>query len=921
MTDDHQKKITLDKDLLMFKRVLFGSLLFIIVFIGAALSFNYIWNLGAGTRAVEGYNPTMGKAYILFNGQKINSMLGYNAPLDTSLYRDSIIPIDSSKTIDILLPGSVDNGAEIKYELRSFDGTNLIEEGDFRFVEKKNELTAYSVSLRMSLTTGTEYSFVIKAEKGNDITRFYTRVVRYDDIRLSGFIDYAKSFSDAAYERNSMAFVTASNTDAVMTYNVSGDEAEMKKTEENEEKETMIATSTDAMEGVRIADITSVFSSADALSSMYNASQAKNIVSNGNPGYVTLGSSYEDVVYNGMKMGRLSDPVPKVKEFSPDSAIIELRYKAISEENNTSKTYAVTEYISLEYDNGDAAIKVQDYRRYVNQDFSADGFDTEHNSICLGITADRTPEYLSDESGKKLAFVADTSLWVVNTEENQYSSIYGTSSDEAVKERIPQEGYDIKLLNVDENVVDFVVYGRINEGPREGENGIGLYEYNLEDSTMKEIEFISSDMSLDAMRLSVGRFAYYDKKNRKFYVLMGDSLLEIDIFTGQMNEKISGVPCNQIVVSDTSKIVAFPDTKDLTNVSKITIINFDTGKEIIKTESGHKLALLGFVGNDIMYGTTLPEDVSRDTDGTPTFLFDKLYIVDSNGWDAKKYDKEGILVSGIKFEDNTIYLSRVSRNEETGELTSASDDYISYKPIRMSEKVGISILKNESENEELHLRFPDGVFVGSSNKELLTKVANSSASEVIDHRDIEIDKDTSYIYEASGISGVSYSIGKAVQQVYETGGFVVDGYGDVIYRERQSRPYLTVAGTFEYKAVEDEASSFAACNYMCILASGMNANYDEVRSKNDWEDSFYMYGNEVRGINISGVKLDTAIGYLSDGSPFAAKIADRYVLVVSYNADFVRYYDPIDDEEVRIQRYAFQLKCEDQGNEFYTYIK
>ena len=45
----------------MIKRTIFGLLLFIIIFIGAALSFNYIHNKDHGERPVEGYNPTMGK--------------------------------------------------------------------------------------------------------------------------------------------------------------------------------------------------------------------------------------------------------------------------------------------------------------------------------------------------------------------------------------------------------------------------------------------------------------------------------------------------------------------------------------------------------------------------------------------------------------------------------------------------------------------------------------------------------------------------------------------------------------------------------------------------------------------------------------------------------------------------------------------
>ena len=106
-----------------------------------------------------------------------------------------------------------------------------------------------------------------------------------------------------------------------------------------------------------------------------------------------------------------------------------------------------------------------------------------------------------------------------------------------------------------------------------------------------------------------------------------------------------------------------------------------------------------------------------------------------------------------------------------------------------------------------------------------------------------------------------------------------------------------------------------------MLAAGLDADYDTVRSRNDWVKNFDEAGDEVKGINISGVKLETAIGYLSDGSPFAARFPDRYVLVISYNDDYIRYYDPIEDEEVRLMRYLFQLKVNEQGNEFYTYVK
>ena len=161
----------------MIKRLIIELLLFIVLFIGAALSFNYILNRGRGTRAVEGYNPTMGYTYIYFDGMCLNELQGFTETIDTSLYRDSVIPVDETKTVDIMMPDSVDTGAELEYALRSFDGTNLVEEGDFRFVETEGDLTRYRAELRMDLTPGIEYCLVIKAIKPSQTVYYYTRVV------------------------------------------------------------------------------------------------------------------------------------------------------------------------------------------------------------------------------------------------------------------------------------------------------------------------------------------------------------------------------------------------------------------------------------------------------------------------------------------------------------------------------------------------------------------------------------------------------------------------------------------------------------------------------------------------------------------------------------------------------------------------
>ena len=104
----------------MFRRKLFGTLLFILIFIGSVLTFNFIQNRNRTTRAVEGYDPTMAKAYILYDGRVLNSMLGYTNTIDTSLYRESVTVFENGNQINVLLSDSVDTSADVKYDKQRF---------------------------------------------------------------------------------------------------------------------------------------------------------------------------------------------------------------------------------------------------------------------------------------------------------------------------------------------------------------------------------------------------------------------------------------------------------------------------------------------------------------------------------------------------------------------------------------------------------------------------------------------------------------------------------------------------------------------------------------------------------------------------------------------------------------------------------
>ena len=82
--------------------------------------------------------PTMA---IVEDGQEINQMYGYTMQMDTADMRESITPIKTARQINAVVHGYGTEIAGVSYELRSIDGSRLIEnteltgtqEGEFLF--------------------------------------------------------------------------------------------------------------------------------------------------------------------------------------------------------------------------------------------------------------------------------------------------------------------------------------------------------------------------------------------------------------------------------------------------------------------------------------------------------------------------------------------------------------------------------------------------------------------------------------------------------------------------------------------------------------------------------------------------------------------------------------------------------------------
>lgn len=862
-----------------WKKILLQVLLFIFVFSGTALAFNYISYRGYQDSPVETANPELPVVYLKYGDYMADRMLGYQQAMDTAMMREEVVPVGEDKTVHILLQ-SEDAEAyagSLSYELRTLDGTTLIENGDLQGGTEDGGYTEFTVSFRMNMTPGQEYVLVVRINREDGNLRYYSRVVQLDRDFLNDFLAYAFSIHNATFADKS------------------GED------DQNEEGGGLIA----------------------ELFGENQAQEDKNDLSD-----VNLESPYDLVTWGKLAPVIVSEVVPMIQEVDSDSAVIGFRYVIQSGVKGEVSEYMVSEYYGLRYDNGENRVVLQDFERTMEEVFQYDHINIENNSINLGIH-DESVTYRSSEDGRKVVFVSAGELWYYDYKASAISKVYGIRTDGYQDVREIQNKNGLTVLSVsDDGIVDFIVYGRIARGKHEGENGIILYEYNAEKSELTELGCISCNLPYGILDHQAGRFAYLDREQGNFYVLINDSVLKLDVNTGETSYIVENMPAENIYVSEDGSVLAYPNDSHTENVTEIAVWNCETGETTREqAKTGCRLSIVGFLGNDLVFGEAETGRITRDISGRTEFLFCNIYIADRNGMIKKDYHKDQILISGIRAEEDSIYLSRY-RETEDGTLVESANDYMSYT--REDAGGGLSVQKLYDENtyKETHLTFPAGVMLQSTPKEVLTKETQKEDLASVSEEG-KTNQEFCYLFEKRGLSGIYFSAGEAVKNAQGAHGIVLDGLGNVIYKDRETAPYNTVAGTFSYQQAATEESSiiglqeesFHACCYMCLLAAGCSAEYQEVRQTDTWEEAF-TNDQRVMGLNLSGIDLDTALGYLSDGNPFAVRIDDgRFVLVVSYNATHIRYYDPIRGEEVRVGRKSFEKDMEKNGNAVFSYIK
>ena len=851
-------------------------LLFAALFLLAAFITDRMNNLGADSVPRETGVPQFPEVCIYKDGMIINKLDGYRTRLDTSLDRTSVVPVDEGKNISAM----IDSGYEgtVRYELRDLSGNKLIENGTMERVgtvnaEKVNGFIKvsgvntggassgrgiYSIDLRMDMKKDVEYSFAVLLSVDGETVRYYTRVVVLERNFLSKFLDYAAEYNEKVFPSTSR---------------VGGDEdIDYGDNQEGENKEN-------------------------------SEPDTKKLWGNLNPVLVTT-------------------IIPRVKEISDTTALVELQYIVESDDTGRVIEYGIDDYLYLDYDNSTDSVSLTGSTRYTDEIFSSDniplGEKVEHEIKAERSTCKWSP---NNEIG---VFTEAGELWIYDREEGTAARLYGSGSRNRETDLSYFNPSNPRIISVDnEGLTYFAVVGRQNYGRLEGRNGIALYSYDLKKSELSTLFFIETTESFEGLRLGADRFDWFDPERKEFYTILDGSLQVYNISTGDSVKLSADMPEDMMYASEKGECVAFPDTGDQSGADEIILMNMKDMGEYHLSHSGRKLKIIGFKDDALVYGAAKPQDINTGSDGQTVFMFSEIYIVDGKGQTTREYKKDGFLISDVILTSNDLKLLRVTGG--AGEYETAAEDHLIYKITQPEEDISL----------------PGLLYRRSYLTEVL--VRESATNYVTAKAEVSGRGGRFYVYRDSGLKESFASLGRAFAYIQQNGGVVVSAEGEMIYGIKESAPYLTVAGTFEYIKSNAE-DSLAACAFMSMRCAGIDAGtgntVPDSGGAEGGEDTDTSSGGQngesgkgagfveiiaentdvIEGLNISGATVDAAISFLSDGIPFTVRMPDgRYVLVISYNSTHIRYYDPVKGDEVRTTKRSFEEDVKDAGQEIYVY--
>lgn len=745
-------------------------------------------------------------AYMQMFGRETNCLYGFVEDNLTAAGRSLLTVLPEDRQLHVSFYDVDSSVKGMQYEIRSLDGERLVERTALENWNQEGGAVSAVLPIQNLLAKDEEYVMTLAiATENHPAVYYYTRIVWTDNNYVQDMLNLAVDFSSKTMDYDAAKDLT--------TY----------------------------LETDAAADNSSL-------------------------GRVTLKSSFNQLTWRGLEMQREGQAIVELSELQGVLGIVNLSYVASrTKEDGRKEYFDVTESFTMKWN--EQRIYMMDYDRRTNQIFSGDDNLYTNKRIMLGITDEEQLRQVSDASGKYKAFVANRALWCYNAEENKESStkIFAfRKSEEDIRADFAHHG--IKILSVEETgTINFLVYGYMNRGNHEGTTGVAVYRYENESNTLTEILYLPSGEDYWSLKQDMERLSYLSE-SKVLYLLMDHAVYGVDLTSREYMVVADGLTEENFAVSSDASRISWQEGGDVYASGVLQVMNLQTGsKNEVRPSDKDVIRLVGFVGNDLVYGLAKQEE-RLISNGRMVGI--PLYALEIVGTDMEvqtRYEKPGVFITDVEIQDSRVHLMKMAASG-AGFVKTEEDTLVCNEQVTLDPLEGMGYLAAPEEGKIYFVQLDEEDKKEQKVRLHVPKKVVAEENNVIELKANQTVRPYGYFAYSQGRMNGSYgSFAKAVQAAYDGMGIVTDANKRVVWVRANRSVSRNVRDVHNYVAKTDR--------YLEELSQGADTAAD---------------GTKI--IDARGCSLNQVLYFIFRGMPVTAYVGGgNRVIIYGYDQYNISY--------------------------------
>ena len=774
-------------------------------------------------------DPVFPEVMVDFDGEYANRMYGYAQPMQSDFTRDSVTPLDTSRELSLVINPYATKVKSLSYEIRTSDGSKVLENRKVKSLDKNDSYLATKIQINSDLLMNQEYSLQISLETNKGTAYYYTRVVSRSNVNTVQYVKFVKSFYEKCMDK-----ATAEDLTSYLEPDTSN-------------------TTTDYTD-------------------------------------VGINSTFAEISWGNLSPQIYRKGIPVVKDINETTASFSLEYQiAATNTDGNQEIYDVTEFYRMRYT--ETRIMLLDFKRSASQVFSENSISISDKGLLLGVR-DKNVEYMMNETAGVIAFVQEGDLWSYSPNDGKFSRIFSFRKETDGDFRDSRWQHDIKIIRVEDNGdVDFVLYGYMNRGIREGYSGVCVYHYSNDQNVVEEKAFIPSTESYEFLKKDLGTLSYVSTDNSLF-LLFAQKLYQIHITDGKSEVLDQDIQTDAFTVSDTGAHAAWL-IQSGESAGYIKEIDFETLEtRTLAPSSGQKLTLNGFMNEDLVYGIVVDGDIISDSNGHETTGIHTIRIEGFDGTVKKEYHQDGLYITDVTM-GNTMMEFELSKKTKKG-YEAVSKDNILNNVKAAASIASIELASNNRTGTQIRLALDEAPEIQDA-LVVYAKMKNANDDSIILDTQIPED-DIYYVYAKGGLDGIYTDPALAVLRADDQTGVVLN----------RAQQYVWERGNKKTKLI---------LNLEDVPEAIKSASLDT----NALQEAL---GDEGAIIDLSGCTLDSVLYEISAQRPVIAKTGDNTsVVIIGYDEYNTYLYDPVKGETYPYGMNDSKDLFDKAGNIFISYVE